>query len=354
MKRAFKILLYTCAGAVGLFTILFIVLFILAAVGVLPDPPEEKTKSTPVEKVGEPEAKPIEVKEAIPSQIEPEPPPQPKMLVWNKTPAEQGLKVGDWIIAQGQANSYIGAQAVRPGDRNHELFDHNLSDIDPRTGKYLIRTIRGGNVLQVFKLDYSGASYFQLESPEKDLLSPKIKIGLVTVMSIPDPRQSPVLKQYNLLRFHEKGDITELIVSGQITKIHEPSTVEGVVFEYVDIEYHEGGTLQLTATDAEVAQAMKEATANAVAVKQDFLQLSEQFSAWNGSHYNTVAFIKKNMHNPKSFEHVETTFTTNKKEGFRIIQMKYRGTNAFNAIVTNTVWVKVDLKGNVLGVLKTD
>ncbi len=34
--------------------------------------------------------------------------------------------------------------------------------------------------------------------------------------------------------------------------------------------------------------------------------------------------------------------------------MKYRGTNVYNAIVTNTIAVKADLKGNLLEVLKPE
>ena len=79
-----------------------------------------------------------------------------------------------------------------------------------------------------------------------------------------------------------------------------------------------------------------------------------QFSLWNGSHRNTVEYVKRQMHNPKSFEHVETRYTDYAEKGFRHIQMKYRGTNLFNAVVTNSIWVKVDLDGNVIEVLKTE
>ncbi len=79
-----------------------------------------------------------------------------------------------------------------------------------------------------------------------------------------------------------------------------------------------------------------------------------QFSFWNGSHRNTVEYVKERMHNPKSFEHVETRYTDYAEKGFRHIQMKYRGTNLFNAVVTNSIWVKVDLNGNVIEVLKTE
>ena len=77
-----------------------------------------------------------------------------------------------------------------------------------------------------------------------------------------------------------------------------------------------------------------------------------QFSVWNGSHRNTVEYVKERMHNPKSFEHVETRYIDYAEKGYRVIQMNYRGTNLYNAIVTNSIWVKVDLHGNVFKVIR--
>lgn len=84
-----------------------------------------------------------------------------------------------------------------------------------------------------------------------------------------------------------------------------------------------------------------------------FSEFKLQFSRWDGSHKKTVEYIKERMHNPKSFEHVETTYLDLSKLGYRIIEMKYRGTNAFSAIVTNATRVKVDLDGNIISVLQT-
>ena len=77
-----------------------------------------------------------------------------------------------------------------------------------------------------------------------------------------------------------------------------------------------------------------------------------QFSLWNGSHRKTVEYVKEHMHNPKSFKHVETHYIDYAEKDYRIIQMKYRGTNLFNAVVTNSIWVKIDLHGNVFEVIK--
>ena len=78
-----------------------------------------------------------------------------------------------------------------------------------------------------------------------------------------------------------------------------------------------------------------------------------QFSLWNGSHDKTVKYVKARMHNPKSFKHVETRYIDLSEQGYRIIVMHHRGTNLFNAVVTNSIRVKVDLDGNVIEVIET-
>ncbi|MEL4308951.1 hypothetical protein [Joostella sp. CR20] len=66
------------------------------------------------------------------------------------------------------------------------------------------------------------------------------------------------------------------------------------------------------------------------------------FSGWDGSHILLAKAIKNNMHNPDSFEHVDTQFKIQNDET-AIIIMKYRGTNSFGATVTNSQKVKVDM-----------
>lgn len=79
--------------------------------------------------------------------------------------------------------------------------------------------------------------------------------------------------------------------------------------------------------------------------------LKKQFSAWDGSHHKTVRYVKGIMKNPKSFEHVKTTYTPHKDKNYRVIMMQYRGTNSFNAVVTNTIFVQVKLNGDVVKVI---
>lgn len=84
--------------------------------------------------------------------------------------------------------------------------------------------------------------------------------------------------------------------------------------------------------------------------------LFSQFSGFNGSHAALVTKVKNTMHNPDSFEHVDTIYywtdETKKSAGDKItVRMTYRGTNAFGGVVTETVMAQVDTHGNVLEVL---
>ena len=44
-------------------------------------------------------------------------PPKSKQIYWDKTPSEQGLKVGDWINIDGYTGQLIGAEAIGSGGK---------------------------------------------------------------------------------------------------------------------------------------------------------------------------------------------------------------------------------------------
>lgn len=77
-------------------------------------------------------------------------------------------------------------------------------------------------------------------------------------------------------------------------------------------------------------------------------KILKQFSSWDNSHKNLKRWIKDNMNDPKSFEHVKTTYTD--KGDYLLIYMNYRGKNSFGATVLQTTIAKVDLDGNILSV----
>lgn len=66
---------------------------------------------------------------------------------------------------------------------------------------------------------------------------------------------------------------------------------------------------------------------------------SNCLSGWNGENRNLVKITKEAMHNPKSFEHVKTTYKV--KKNHSIVTIKYRGTNRLNAVVSNTITAEI-------------
>ena len=332
LRKLWKILQISALSLIGFFVIVGILVNIFV--------PEEELKKASVP--------PPEQQVSPPEPTEPPPPPiEYKRVDWDRTPEEQRLKVGDWITAQGQPDGLVGALRKFKGDLR------KLYDIDPLSGDYFLSPLRN-NVVQVFELDYGeNGSIGVIRSlgviPAKSPLPPNIKIRSVVVFKIPNPAENPVFKQFNQLRLHGLDSITDIILRGQIRRITSPEDKDGHPRQALWME-DERCTFQLTASPEQIAHAMQQAKANAAAVKQKFDQLRSQFSSWDGSHKNTVKYIKERMNNPKSFEHVKTTFTSHKEEGYRTINMRYRGTNVLGAVVTNTIRVKVDLNGNIISV----
>jgi len=84
----------------------------------------------------------------------------------------------------------------------------------------------------------------------------------------------------------------------------------------------------------------------------DAAPILEQFRRSDGSHVPTESFIKAHMHEPDSYEHVETRFSIqpyDSRAGM-IVATKFKAKDVFGAIVINTVKVRVDARtGEVLG-----
>jgi hypothetical protein len=78
--------------------------------------------------------------------------------------------------------------------------------------------------------------------------------------------------------------------------------------------------------------------------------IEAQFSVWDGSHRNLEKLIKKNMNDPSSYKHVETRYWD--MGDHLIVITKFRGKNAFGAVVVNWVKAKVDLYGNIVSVIE--
>lgn len=69
------------------------------------------------------------------------------------------------------------------------------------------------------------------------------------------------------------------------------------------------------------------------ALKEKFEK--QHLSAWDGSNHALEKYIKNNMNDPKSYEHVETRYRIDYDKGIATIITQFRGKNAFGGVIVN-------------------
>lgn len=79
-------------------------------------------------------------------------------------------------------------------------------------------------------------------------------------------------------------------------------------------------------------------------------KLEALFNPWDGSVRALVEVVKSHMNDPDSFKHVKTTYKD--KPSYVLVQMTYRGKNAFGGVVTNSIRVSMDYDGNIKKILE--
>lgn len=105
---------------------------------------------------------------------------------------------------------------------------------------------------------------------------------------------------------------------------------------------------ELLADKKEIDDAM----ANAAQQKERNEKFAANLSGWDGSLKSLKRHTENAMHDPDSFEHIQTRFVP-AGENF-IVKMDFRGKNAFGALVRNSITAKVDSDGNILQILGGD
>jgi len=75
-------------------------------------------------------------------------------------------------------------------------------------------------------------------------------------------------------------------------------------------------------------------------------------SSWDGSNRALERYIKANMNDPKSYEHIETRYSINYDKGVAVLMTKFRGKNAFGGVVVNACVATQDINSGKL--LSTD
>lgn len=137
------------------------------------------------------------------------PPVGAQKIVWNKTPEEQGLNVGDWITIDGYQRTYIGASAKI---ENGDVIGLNWHYPDPNSNQKL------------------GGVYLWSQSNANPLQTDRIKgiLGFVdenTVGKIPLNNDDLVEINYAIMKWHAAGlqDRPRVRITAQISQIrHEP------------------------------------------------------------------------------------------------------------------------------------
>ena len=77
--------------------------------------------------------------------------------------------------------------------------------------------------------------------------------------------------------------------------------------------------------------------------------IEKQFSAWDWKHINLTKFIKDNMKDPSSFEHIKSSYIDHWT--YLTVTELYRGKNSFGAIVPWSIIANVDMNWNILKII---
>ncbi|MBI2257513.1 MAG: hypothetical protein HYU67_01270 [Flavobacteriia bacterium] len=73
------------------------------------------------------------------------------------------------------------------------------------------------------------------------------------------------------------------------------------------------------------------------------------FNSLDGSHRELVKYVKSNMNDKKSFSHEETTYIT--LDEYVVVNMKFRGKNAYGNIVLDKIKAKISYNCEVLEII---
>lgn len=81
-------------------------------------------------------------------------------------------------------------------------------------------------------------------------------------------------------------------------------------------------------------------------------KINRQFSPWDGSHRQLKEYVKMGMNDPKSYEHVKTSYTID--DDMIHVMTVFRGKNAFGGIVTTSAFASFSIDGELIGDIKWD
>jgi hypothetical protein len=109
-----------------------------------------------------------------------------------------------------------------------------------------------------------------------------------------------------------------------------------------------GGETKKTMTKEDSLNVIKQDSIKKVKERKEYVE--KHFSKWDGSHRGVERYIKDNMNDPDSYEHVKTTYLESPE--YLVVTTKYRGKNKFGGLVLQENIFKVNYEGEVLEVLQ--
>ena len=88
-------------------------------------------------------------------------------------------------------------------------------------------------------------------------------------------------------------------------------------------------------------------------IEQEQNRIERQFSAWDGRHIKLYQFIKENLNDPDSLQHIETRYWKNFDENGQFnntitVKTKYRAKNSFGGYVVEYISADCDMDGNII------
>jgi hypothetical protein len=109
-----------------------------------------------------------------------------------------------------------------------------------------------------------------------------------------------------------------------------------------------GGETKKTMTKEDSLNVIKQDSIKKLKERKEYVE--KYFSKWSGSHRGVEKYIKDNMNDPDSYEHVKTTYLESPE--YLVVTTKYRGKNKFGGLVLQDNIFKVNYEGKVLEVLQ--
>jgi hypothetical protein len=83
------------------------------------------------------------------------------------------------------------------------------------------------------------------------------------------------------------------------------------------------------------------------------ISIEKQFSPWDGKHLKLYQFLKENLKDPDSLEHIETEYKKNFDKNGQFnntltVTTKYRAKNSFGGYVVEQISADCDIDGNII------